>query len=165
MPTETPPKKGKRNDVLIAIIGALTSIVVAWFGSRSIAGPAAKTAFEEQRTSKPSEKETLPTPPPSQNTQALGCEKLGVDQICWGQNPLLPAGPPHVRSFSFKFAKPFKSVPAVTTGINVVGSGYTFAVYKASVTETEYTGLLVENNSRNTDVPVSMSYTAIGEPR
>lgn len=152
-------------EIVIAIIGALTSIVVAWFTSRSIAVPAAKSAVEEERTSKPSETETLPPAPGPQNTQALGCANLGVDQICWGQTQNLPAGPAHVRAFSFKFAKPFKAMPSVTNGINVVGSGYTFAVYRASVTETEYTGFLVENNSRKTDVPVSMSYTAIGQPK
>ena len=120
-----------------------------------------------QRLFPPNEaKPTLPTASEPQNTQASGSANLGTAQICWGQNPLLPSGPEsHVRTFSFKFAKPFKSVPSVTTGINVVGSGYTFAVYRASVTETEYTGFLVEANSRRTDVPVSMSYTAIGEPK
>jgi len=110
-------------------------------------------------------KTSLPVASEPQNTQASGFAALKDKdaQICWGQDPLLKVGPPHVRSFSFTFAKPFKSVPSVTYGINVAGSGYTFAVYNASVTETAYTGSLVEREGRKTDVPVSMSYTAIGQ--
>jgi hypothetical protein len=115
-----------------------------------------------QRLFAPKESNVLPSPA-SHSTQASGSAELGDAQICWGQNPILPKGiDGHVRAFSFTFAKPFKSVPSVTIGINVVGSGYTFAVYNASVTQTTYTGLLVEQQSRNTEVPVSMSYTAIG---
>ena len=141
--------------IVAALIGLLGGILAAFLtplGQRIFSPNEAKVA--------------LPAPSEPQNTQASGSAILGGSQICWGQNPLLTPGPEsHVRLFSFKFAKPFRSVPSVTTGINVVGSGYTFARDRASVTETGYTGFLIEGNSRKTDVPVSMSYTAIGEPK
>ena len=146
---------GPAATVLAALIGMIGLILGAFL-----------TPLGQRMFAPHLEKTSLPTPSEPQNTQASGSASLGTAQVCWGQNPLLPVGSEgHVRTFSFKFAKPFKSVPSVTTGINVVGSGYTFAVYRASVTETEYTGSLVENNSRKTDVPVSMSYTAIGDPK
>lgn len=137
---------------LIALVGIVLGAFLTPFAQRLFPPNEAKT--------------TLPAASEPRNTQASGWAMLGTAQVCWGQNPLLQPGPEsHVRTFSFTFAKPFRSVPSITTGINVVGSGYTFAVYRASVTETEYTGFLVEANSRKTDVPVSMSYTAIGEPK
>jgi hypothetical protein len=142
--------------VLAALIGAL-GLVIGNFLT-----PLGQHLFPPNE-----QKGSLPQPAEPQNTQASGSAMLGHDQICWGQNAALSIGPggSHVRSFSFTFAKPFRSVPAVTTGINVRSSGYTFAVYDAAVTETEYAGRLVETKGRDTDAAVSMSYTAIGEPK
>jgi hypothetical protein len=137
---------------LIGVLGGLLGAFLTPLGQRLV-GPSAPTP-------------SLPQASQQQNTQESGCADLGNQQLCWGQIPILPAGSDaHIRAFSFTFAKQFKMVPAITTGINVVGNGYTFAVYRGSVTETAYTGFLVEAQSRNTDVPVSMSYTAIGERR
>lgn len=142
------------------------AITAAIIGAIGIALGAFLTPLGQRMFAPNEPKVSLPAAVTPQNTQASGSAILGDAQICWGQNPILPKGRDgHIRSFSFTFAKPFRSVPSVTTGINVVGSGYTFAVYNASVTESAYTGLLVEQQSRDTDVPVSMSYTAIGEPK
>lgn len=100
------------------------------------------------------------------NSEGASSSYIGENLICWGRIPTLSnGGARHTRAFAFTFAEPFKTPPTVTYGINVVGSGYSFAVYNAQVTETGYTGRLVEVNSRESDVPVSMNYTAIGTPR
>jgi hypothetical protein len=100
------------------------------------------------------------------NLESGSSEYIGANLICWGRIPILPTGSArHIRTFAFKFPKPFTTTPTVTNGINVKGSGYSFAVYNADVTETGYTGALVEVNSRASEVPVSMNYTAIGTPQ
>lgn len=148
----------------ISGISAPAAVIIA--AVIGVLGGAFLTPIGQRMFSPHEPKGSLPVASKAQNTQASGSAALNDAQICWGQNPILPIGPEgHIRSFSFTFAKPFKSVPSVTYGINVVGTGYTFAVYNASVTETAYTGFLVERQGRKTDVPVSMSYTAIGPPK
>lgn len=153
------PPHGRINGPIAIVIAAVLGVLGIILGA--FLQPLGQKAFPPSAPTS-----TLPQPSSSPNTQSAGCAVLGDQQICWGQIPILPAGnDTHVRSFSFAFAKQFRAVPAVTTGINVASSGYVFAVYNASVTETGYAGSLVEILSRKTDSPVSMSYTAIGPPK
>ncbi len=90
------------------------------------------------------------------------CGKLGeVNKICWGyQN--LDVDTSHTRSFEFKFVSPFGSEPVVTNGINANGGGDAFMVYQNEISESKYSGSLIENNAAENNILVRMNYIAIG---
>ena len=101
--------------------------------------------------------------PPVMSSQSSGSARLSDGSLmCWGQADL--DGRTHTRTFSFKFKDQFAAKPIITYGIHPVGSGYSFALYTHSTSESGYSGSIVEVNSRQTGIPVSFSYTAIGLP-
>lgn len=94
------------------------------------------------------------------------CRPLGDMQVCWGSTTLTKdPKAPHTAAFSFKFAKPFGSIPVVTQAVNVNGGGHAMAVYSWQLDTMKYSGRL---NNMYIGTPVggviTMSYMAIGKP-
>ncbi len=99
-------------------------------------------------------------------TSKNGCALWGDLQMCWGAEDLTrPAKNPHVRTFSFKYEKPFTGTPSITTGIhsNYSKTGDAFAVYSYVLTNQSYTGAVIELDKESSPSPVVMHYMAIGK--
>lgn len=106
------------------------------------------------------------TPKPDSNITAISdndCQMIGAAQMCWGKAKLKVADS-HTRSFAFKFKKKFAGPPIVTNSIDAESSGYAFAVYNHNLTESGYSGRIVEIQFRKGKSPVAFSYIAVGRP-
>jgi hypothetical protein len=94
-----------------------------------------------------------------------GFTVLGDTLICYGTANLQYKGSGHTCPFEFPFPKEFATSPAISQSVRAEGNGLTYAVWHHTLTAAGYAGTVTEGQGRDSAIPVTMSYIAIGKPK